>query len=127
MTKAPCYASTTTPVLWGTGTQVSVTNPQSKQEYIILNYKKDISKLTESDWAGSKTPSGSSLLLDGTANAVNYVYTRVKETDTSFAGTTVRMESIYLGDNASLQDISLRYQLLRGYSLNTETQRYGEK
>ena len=112
VTKAACTTPVAIPQLWGSGTNVSVTNSKSNQEYIILNYKKDKSNLTASDWASAKTGTDGSLTLSGSANSVNYVYTRVKETDTAFAGTVVMMSSIYLGESASLQDISLDYHLV---------------
>ena len=112
VTKAATTASVVKPQLWGSGTQVTVTNSQSNQEYFVLNYKKDVASLTESDWAAAKPGNGGNLTLNGTANSVNYVYTRLKETDTHFAGTVVVTSNIYLGEGDSLCGISLSYQLL---------------
>ena len=90
--------------------QVRVTNPQTAQEYIILDYKKEIKNLTESDWKNAKTfgEGETILLMGGTLNKANYVYTRVKETETALAGIDVRREGIYLGETTYLEDFSLR-------------------
>ncbi len=89
--------------------QVQVTNPQVGQEYIILDYKKALYNLTESDWANAKSfnEGDNFLFMGGTAGKTNYVYTRVKETGTALAGTDVRMEAIYFGENVYVQDIVL--------------------
>jgi hypothetical protein len=108
--KNKCTASVTKPELTTEGTQVVVTNATSLQEYIILSEKKDLDKLTSSDWADAKTRtnvSSSDLQMGGTAYAMNYVYTRVKETETTLAGTEVSMEAIYLGSTTEIQGIKL--------------------
>ena len=112
VTKAVCTDPVAKPQLWGSGTNISVTNSRSDQEYFVLNYKKDVANLTASDWAAAKSGNDGSLTLSGTANSVNYVYTRLKETDTTFSGIVVVMSNIYLGESASLQNISLSYELL---------------
>ena len=112
VTKAPNKSPVVKPQLWGSGTQVTVTNSQSNQEYLLLNYKKDIANLTASDWAAAKPGNGGSLTLNGTANSVNYVYTRMRETDTHYAGNNVVTANTYLGSNASLSGIQLSYALL---------------
>ena len=80
--------------------QIRVTNPKTTQEYIIMTGKKAVNTLTESDWGSAKTfgEGDNFLFMGGTANTVNYVYTRVKETETTEAGTDVRMASIYFGE-----------------------------
>ncbi len=112
VTKAPNKSPVVKPQLWGSGTQVTVTNSQSNQEYFLLNYKKDIANLTASDWAAAKPGNGGSLTLNGTANSVNYVYTRMRETETHYAGNNVVTANTYLGSNASLSGIQLSYALL---------------
>ena len=112
VTKVPNKSPVVKPQLWGSGTQVNVTNSQSNQEYFVLNYKKDISNLTAGDWAAAKPGNGGSLTLNGTANSVNYVYTRMRETATTLAGANVVTANTYLGENASLSGISLSYALL---------------
>ncbi|MBR1466088.1 MAG: Ig-like domain-containing protein [Bacteroidaceae bacterium] len=108
--KNKCTASVTPPTLTTEGTQVVVTNASGLQEYIILTEKKDVTKLSSSDWASAKTKtdvSTTNLQMGGTAYAMNYVYTRVKETETTLAGTDVAMEAIYLGSTTELQSIKL--------------------
>lgn len=89
--------------------KIVVTNPETYQEYIILDSKKAVNTLTEDDWKDAKIPeTGNSVLpLGGTVNATNYVYTRVKETETTLAGTDVRMAAAYFGENVYTQDIEL--------------------
>lgn len=89
--------------------QIRVTNPKTTQEYIIMTGKKAVNTLTESDWGSAKTfgEGDNFLFMGGTANTVNYVYTRVKETETTTAGTDVRMASIYFGETTYVQDIKL--------------------
>lgn len=90
--------------------QVRVTNPNRYQEYTILNYYKNVNNLTTYDWSIGKSlgPDDTYLLMGGTEDRINYVYTRVKETETTRAGTDVRMEKIYFGKNKYIQDISLK-------------------
>ena len=90
--------------------QVRVTNPKPNQEYTILNYYKNVNNLTTYDWSIGKSlgPDDTYLLMGGTEDRINYVYTRVKETETTHAGTDVRMEKIYFGENIYMQDISLK-------------------
>ncbi|MBO4718882.1 MAG: C10 family peptidase [Prevotella sp.] len=109
--------------------QIQVKNPQTMQEYLILNYKKDVKNLTESDWAAAKRfgPDDTFLFMGGTENSVNYVYTRVKETETMYAGTDVRMAKIYFGETVYLQEFSLtpRKAIKSGSSIITEKMEQG--
>lgn len=90
--------------------QVRVTNPNRNQEYTILNYYKNVNNLTTYDWSIGKSlgPDDTFLFMGGTENSINYVYTRVKETETTHAGTDIRMEKIYFGKIAYTQDIRLK-------------------
>lgn len=113
MTKSSCSVDVEAPTLLVSNNQVRVTNPKSTQEYIILNTKKAVSALTESDWANSQTfdpITQTTLFLGGTADATNYVYTRVKETETAYTGTDVRMASIYLGTTTYVQDVVMDFK-----------------
>lgn len=89
--------------------QVRVTNPQADQEYIILDNMKTVSSLSESDWKNAKTFGSNEtiLLMGGTVNKTNYVFTRVKETETVRASTDVLRERIYFGETIYVQDINL--------------------
>ena len=90
--------------------QVRVTNPNHNQEYTILNYYKNVNDLTTYDWSIGKSPGPDDIFLfmGGTENSINYVYTRVKETETTRASTDVRMEMIYFGKNIYTQGIRLK-------------------
>lgn len=89
--------------------KICVTNPVVTQEYIILDKMKETNELTESDWINAKTPetSNHSMPLGGTVNATNYVYTRVKETDTTLPSSKVCMSNIYFGENVYVQNFKL--------------------
>ena len=106
--KSSCYVDVVSAYLSLTDNKVYLNNPKTTQEYIIMSGKKAVSNLTESDWAKSVKPTSTSkMLLGGTANATNYVYTRVKETDNMLAGTDIPVSWIYAGTNTYLQNISL--------------------
>ena len=109
--KAPNTQVPVTPILENSAyyNQIVVTNPQEGQEYIIVEHKNYFNGLTESDWAAAKTPEpGYSVLrMGGTVNNVNYVYTRMKETETTLAGTEIQRASIYFGENVYVQDFDL--------------------
>ncbi len=108
--KWKCTASVVQPELRVYSGQVRVTNPQAGQEYLIYSSKKTVSQLTEQEWAKSVTLNSSiqtELNLGGTANTVNYVYTRVKATEGTLAGTDVASASIYVGTATAVQAISL--------------------
>ncbi len=133
ISKSQCTIDVVAPELQISNNQVRVTNPQTTQEYIIFNTKREISGLTESDWANAKTfnPGDAFLFMGGTTNANNYVYTRVKETDYSYAGTDVRMACIYLGTTTYTQsfDLTVKGAYVRGsttytYDLEQESNYY---
>ena len=94
------------------GDQVRVKDAQPNQEYLIFSSKQNT--IPESAWASAQSPDTvSALYLGGTANSVNYVYTRVKETENSYAG-AVASSSIYLGSTTYLQDFYLNVTFMRG-------------
>lgn len=120
VTKANCYIDVVNPQLLLTNDQVAVANAKTSQEYIILNSQRELSSLTESDWAKSKTPSSNGYLyLSGTKNTVNYVYTRVKGTGWMFAGTDIRQASIYYGETTYTRDFQLLVTKVNGISSPT--------
>ena len=85
------------------------------QEYIILNYQKAITALTESDWANAVSPAKSgAMFMEGFDGFTNYVYTRKKETDHMKAGTNVDRGSVYLGADTYFHGISLKVELVGG-------------
>ena len=119
VTKRTCTTAVVKPSLSYDNGKILVNNPQAAQEYIIFNTKKEISSLTEDDWANAVTYDGSNpLYLNGTPNMVNYVYTRVKETPSTLAGTDIASSEIYNGEIAYLQGIKLTCQKITILTLN---------
>ena len=125
--KKACTQQVTTPTIEVSTAynQIRVTNPNTTQEYIIMTSKKAIDMLTESDWGSAKTFNANDnfLFMGGTVNAMNYVYTRVKETETTAAGTDVRMASIYFGETVYVQDIKLDLKKVNLYNNFTGVER----
>lgn len=94
--------------------QIVVSNAKAEQEYIITTKK--VQDLSALDWRGSKTVSADGELnMGGTNSKVNYVYTRVKETVATYAGTSIVMAEQYLGSAATMQRVKLT---LSQYRLN---------
>lgn len=122
--KSDCTTSVVAPSLSISGNQVVVDNAKMSQEYIILSEKKEVDKLSSSDWAGAKTitTAATTLQMGGTAYSMNYVYTRVKETESTNAGTEVKMAAIYLGSNTAVQMIDIVPQkVYKTYGSNGRT------
>ena len=110
--KKRAAAAVIAPDLDISGGQVRVKDAQPNQEYLIFSSKQNT--IPESAWASAQSPDTvSALYLGGTANSVNYVYTRVKETENSYAG-AVASSSIYLGSTTYLQDFYLDVTFMRG-------------
>ena len=110
--KKRAAAAVIAPDLDISGGEVRVKDAQPNQEYLIFSSKQNT--IPESAWASAQTPDTvSALYLGGTANSVNYVYTRVKETENSYAG-AVASSSIYLGSTTYLQDFYLDVTFMRG-------------
>ena len=108
VTKRACTKAVVTPELSITDGKIRVDNAQTCQEYLIFNSQQDISRLTEENWENAATYNASNpLYLDGTQNMVNYVYTRVKETDTTLAGTDIASSEIFFGETTYVQGIRL--------------------
>lgn len=76
-----------------------VVNPKAEQEYVVLNTFKSVAALKEGDWtsAQSLADTVAPLRLQGTQGAVNYVYTRFKETAERAVGQVVLYSAIYYG------------------------------
>lgn len=92
--------------------KVYVENAMKNQEYIILNYKKNVSMLTASDWAAAKQTdtNNSQLEMGGTDKSMNYVYTRMRETTSELVGTTVYLSTIYAGESIYWQEFFISPQ-----------------
>ena len=86
----------TMPSLSFDGSALTVTNATQGQEYFSSTQKYTETTFTESLWSGAKKPaSGQTILqLSYTSGKVNYVYTRIAETDWSYAGSMVKVSSI---------------------------------
>lgn len=120
VTKSTCYIDVVSPQLLITNDKLVVANGKNNQEYLVLTSQKQVSALTESDWAKSQTPaSGGYFYLDGTKNTINYVYTRVKGNGWMFAGTDVREASIYYGETTYMKDFQLIVKKVNGVSSPT--------
>ncbi|MBO4422065.1 MAG: dockerin type I repeat-containing protein [Clostridia bacterium] len=77
-----------------------VKNAYSLQEYIVLSYYTDPAKISEAAWDGAVSPlsDGRLRLVNAIPNSVNYVYTRMKETDSCYAGTKTVYASVSVKD-----------------------------
>ena len=120
-----CTKVPETPTLSISDNKVVVDNAKKIQEYIIFNVQRDPADLVESDWANAVSPaSNGSLELTGVQNSLNCVYTRVKETSTTQAGTDVEWAPIYNGTATALTAIKLslddrtQYFDIQGNELN---------
>ena len=108
VTKRQCTTAVVAPELSILDGKIRVKNAQTKQEYIIFNTKREISSLTENDWTYAVTYDASGpLYLNGTKDMVNYVYTRVKETPTTKAGTDIATSEIYYGETTYVRGIKV--------------------
>ena len=109
VTKRSCTAAVVAPELSILDGKIRVNNAQSNQEYIIFNTKKEVSSLTDNDWSRAVYYDGlNPLYLNGTPDMVNYVYTRVKETPTTKAGTDIATSEIYYGEITYVRGIKVR-------------------
>ena len=120
VTKQNCYIDVVAPELLISNDKIVVANAKNTQEYIIFNYQKQLSSITESDWENSIKPEyNGQVSLEGTKNNVNYVYTRVRETAWMFAGTDLRTASRFFGETTYFQDIQLTVKKVNGVSSPT--------
>lgn len=106
--------------------QIVVSNAKAAQEYLITTeWVKDFSTL---NWNGSKTIStDGELNMGGTYSKVNYVYTRMKETVATYAGTSILMAEQYLGSAATMQRVKLtlsQYQVSRWVTMTPDGRVY---
>ena len=117
ITKRLCANSPVAPTLTNINDKVHVSNAKTTQEYIIFNYSKDVSTLTENDWNNAVTP-GSEVgffEMNSSANSNHTVFTRIKETETSWASESVAEGRIYIGTSVYLQDIELDINKTSGF------------
>ena len=117
VTKRLCADVPVAPTLTNINDKVHVSNAKTTQEYIIFNYSKDVSTLTESDWNNAVTPDSEVgfFELNSTTNANHTVFTRVKETASAWASESVAESRIYIGTSVYLQDIELNISKTVGF------------
>ena len=117
ITKRLCANSPVAPTLTNINDKVHVSNAKTTQEYIIFNYSKDVSTLTENDWNNAVTPDSEVgfFEMNSTANSNHTVFTRVKETTSAWASESVAEGRIYIGTSVYLQDIELNISKTVGY------------
>ncbi|MBQ4549340.1 MAG: hypothetical protein IJA42_09230, partial [Bacteroidales bacterium] len=117
VTKRLCADVPVAPTLTNINDKVHVSNAKTTQEYIIFNYSKDVSTLTENDWNNAVTPDSEVgfFEMNSTANSNHTVFTRVKETTSAWASESVAEGRIYIGTSVYLQDIELNISKTVGY------------
>ena len=117
VTKRLCTDVPVAPVLTNINDKVYLSNAKTTQEYIIFNYSKEISSLTENDWNNAVTPDSEVgfFELNSTTNANHTVFTRVKETASAWASESVAESRIYIGTSVYLQDIELNISKTLGF------------
>ncbi len=117
VTKRLCADVPVAPVLTNINDKVYLSNAKTTQEYIIFNYSKEISSLTESDWNNAVTPDSEVgfFELNSTTNANHTVFTRIKETASAWASESVAESRIYIGTSVYLQDIELNISKTVGF------------
>ena len=108
------------PTLTNINDKVYVSNAKTTQEYLIFTTSKDISSLTESDWADAVTPESEVgfFELNSATNTNNIVFTRIKETVSTLASEAVAESRLYIGTSVYLTDIELSVSKTVGYFQN---------
>ena len=108
------------PTLTNINDKVHVSNAKTTQEYIIFNYSKEASSLTESDWNNAVTPDSEVgfFEMSSSKNANHTVFTRIKETTSTLAGEQVVEGRLYIGTSVYLEDIELSISKTVGYFQN---------
>ena len=96
------------------------------QEYIVLTTQKEISELTESDWANAISPTSQGILkmCDADYDHTYYVYTRFKATDTYAPGSKVEYSSISGGTSVNYQGIHMTAKPMNGATLTPDDMGY---
>ena len=120
ITKQICTTVPEAPILTNISDKVNLSNAKTTQEYIIFNYSKEASSLTESDWKNAVTPDSEIgfFEMNSSNNATHTVFTRIKETASTWASENVAESRIYIGTSVYLQDIDLSISKVSGYFQN---------
>nr|MCR4642866.1 hypothetical protein [Lachnospiraceae bacterium] len=94
------------PVLNYDGSRLLISNAKAEQEYIIFTSKQVT--IPKTAWEKSFGPEADGAFeAEYTPDCMNYVYTRIRETDSSYAGWKTARNGCYCGESAALQDIEL--------------------
>ena len=120
ITKQICTIVPEAPILTNISDKVNLSNAKTTQEYIIFNYSKEASSLTESDWKNAVSPDNEIgfFEMNSSNNATHTVFTRIKETTSTWASENVAESRIYIGTSVYLQDIDLSISKVSGYFQN---------
>lgn len=88
--------------------RIWVTNPMLDQEYMVLNTFKSVASLRDADWVTAQSPADTlaPLRLQGSQGAVNYVYTRFRETSDREAGRVVLQDAIFYGTSDKTKKVN---------------------
>lgn len=101
-----------------TNRYVYVNPPQPDQEYIVMTTRKEISDLTESDWANARSASSGVLqMCVADYDHVYYVYTRFKASQYAAPGTYVKMVSISGGTSVNFTGFTMTATPMNGATL----------
>lgn len=121
--KAQNTAQPVAPVVYNGTTYLQVQNARSDQEYIV-KAGDPRTDLTEADWANAVSPLSSATVVTvngGTTGTYNTVYTRFKESATTFAGTVVAHTTSYLGTSQSTGDYVINVTGVNGTTVSYES------
>ena len=115
--KLLCTDVPAVPVLTNINDKVHLSNAKTTQEYIIFNYSKEASSLTESDWNNAITPDSEVgfIELPSTPNANHTVFTRIKGTTSTLASENVAEARLHIGTSVYLADIEQNITKTVGY------------
>ncbi|MBR3306176.1 MAG: hypothetical protein IKI75_02830 [Lachnospiraceae bacterium] len=94
------------PILNYDGGKLVITNAKADQEYIIYTSKQ--AAIQKTAWEKSFRPEADGAFEPAyTPDCMNYVYTRIRETESSYAGWVTAWNGCYCGESEALQDIEL--------------------
>ena len=96
------------------GSNIVVTNAKKAQKYFVLNSKDYDEDYIESSWKDAKQPTadGRLTLAPVSKGIVNYVYTKVAETDTHYASVDYTVSDVYCGGGSVTQGVKIEYENL---------------
>ena len=112
--KKPCETALVKAEVGYDGSNIVVTNAKKAQKYFVLNSKEYDEAYIENSWKDAKQPSadGRLTLTPAARGNVNYVYTKVAETDTHFASVDYAVSDVYCGGGSATQGVKVEYENL---------------